>query len=117
MIMQYTRRNCGQVPCQLQITFGNPAVAGVRYCQAFNDRAGQCMNDGNPRIFKRGMPDRDFSAARIASVDEDLETSALFLLAGGMEVVMRKFRSFLMTALKLTVCSCQHSHQLNGHAP
>lgn len=92
-IGQYTSRNCG-VSCEITITFGNPRSADVAYCFAYQDRAGRCLNDRSPPIFKRrnGVlgPDLDWANSATKRDVEPEEDFGLFMLAGGMEVVMRE---------------------------
>lgn len=55
IINSYYQKSCGGNPCSFIITFGNPAAAGVKYCEAYNDRYNQCIPDGNE--FKGQNPD------------------------------------------------------------
>ncbi|QIX01353.1 hypothetical protein AMS68_006870 [Peltaster fructicola] len=86
ILKQYYQGTCGGKDCQFIITFGNPAGAGVRYCQAYNDPHGQCINDMPEQIYKNGKPDvRPASKKR---EEDDYHQSNRVLMASGMEVLV-----------------------------
>ncbi|KAL1634758.1 hypothetical protein SLS56_002160 [Neofusicoccum ribis] len=68
--------------CQFIVGFGNPASAGVKYCQAYNDRYNQCTPDGT--IYKNGSPDvRPPQAKRW---ENSTMVGGLYLMKSGMKV-------------------------------
>ena len=90
IIKDYYQNSCNSQNCQFIITFGNPGAAGVKYCQAYSDPHGQCINDQVAKIYKNGAPDVR-PATRKRSELEPVAQSAMFLMSSGMEVLMRKF--------------------------
>ena len=101
-LMQYFGANCDGGSCDFDVSFGNPGATNVAYCFAYQDRAGKCLNDREPPIFKkvggRLSPDANWadSASKVAAVEranDPMPEFALFILASGMEVVMRKLIS------------------------
>jgi len=61
----------------------------VQYCQAYNDPHGQCINDQTAQIYKNGAPDVR-PATKKRSELEPIAQAALFRMASGMEVLLRK---------------------------
>jgi len=89
IIQQYYTGTCNSQPCQFIVGFGNPAANGVQYCQAYNDPHGQCINNQTARIYKNGAPDVR-PATKKRSELESIAQAALFRMASGMEVLLRK---------------------------
>lgn len=90
IIQEYYTGTCNSQPCQFIVGFGNPAANGVQYCQAYNDPHGQCINDQTAQIYKNGAPDVR-PATKKRSELEPIAQAALFRMASGMEVLLRKF--------------------------
>jgi hypothetical protein len=90
IISGFVKKYCNNVTsCRLQIDFGNPGAAGVRFCDAYTDPGSLCINDVDPQIYQGDMPAENF-VARKRSVAEVHHGRAIFFLASGMEVNMRK---------------------------
>nr|POE75142.1 hypothetical protein CFP56_63377 [Quercus suber]POE94779.1 hypothetical protein CFP56_17016 [Quercus suber] len=74
--------------CQFIVTFGNPAAANVHYCQAYSDPSNLCINNQTALIYKNGAPDVTPTSKKRSELEPQAQ-SAMFLMASGMEVLMR----------------------------
>ncbi|KAK4992344.1 hypothetical protein LTR66_006302 [Elasticomyces elasticus] len=87
IIGEYYTNTCKGKDCQFIITFGNPAAAGVQYCQAYSDPHGQCINDQVAPIYKNGAPDVRPAGKKRSDLEPEAQ-AAMFLMASGMELLM-----------------------------
>lgn len=86
VINKYYHGTCGSSPCQFIITFGNPAAAGVKYCEAYNNPYNQCIPDGNE--FKGQTEDvrPPPPPARKRGEPAPKRTGGLYVTESGMEI-------------------------------
>ncbi|OWY57763.1 pretoxin hint domain protein [Alternaria alternata] len=87
IIQQYYGSSCNSQPCKFIVGFGNPAAAGVQYCQAYSNPHGKCINNQIAKIYKNGAPDVRPTTKKRSEL-EPVAQSALFRMSSGMEVLL-----------------------------